>query len=1287
MRQRNSRSSARRLDRPVLAPDWLIALLTGMVAGGLWLLYPRQALENRLAEAADTPLSVAYLTNLLRSDPENPQLRLLLARHEILHGEMDHARATLEPALQSADPDIHGDALWALWELQHAQYLRIPEKKTEQRATQLAAMRSLLQTLAAETWPANRQRRLAALSMQFGDEALRAATLKEEALQEPQNAAAYYERTAREALGRGEYQASADLFILARSASTDPAQAKAYFHEALRTLRSGNLPAAALELGEREVGILADDPDTLYLLIEIARAAGKPAAAERYARRLLHLSLLQQWQGLQGVQQAQAPSVPLYDDGAHLLQSGMQTVALRTPAANAAPKAPLLPYDDKAYTTGYQVFLESGKPEDAWAVAHAAVQQAPDDMAWRERLAQVSEWTSRPEVALEQWLVLARRTQRDDAWQAVLRLAPGLLQDGALVEALRYRLRRNPNDITLLREFVDVQERLGEPGPALAYLREHARQPEALELLAWLAERAGDPGTALQTWRRLFTDPAQITPDRAMRAAVLALLHRRADEGLAWLEAAQKQLPTQAPANGKEAEQITDYWRLTGQVAESREQHLLAIHAFRELAKQPKAELQDLDALIRLLEPQHPLEAAQVALRTWEEHDHPRHLIQALTLYASRSEWAPFDRVLAALDPEPQAQRRSLQKLRAMPEFLRLMGTHFQNTGKLALAREYLQAGLALSPDSADMQSALLWLLIDSNDATALRELLTRNEVRWSRQADMHDALASSYQALSQPQIALERYLTPHLQEKQKDFLWMMNYADALDQNQQFDRAWQLRKHLLREQQKALADSQPGQRLTHAQVRQQWLTQAGLDATRRVARTRLVLSQNPGDEAHAVLRELLRLDLDSQGQLTNAAAEAAIGWLQDLGQYPAERRFLWQQYARSQSLQSNRPLWAEITVALAEDDRMAAGELLERFDERLPRYDRVNAARAVADERTAQTAAFETLHAQHDDQPLHLQLTESLLAFSDQARTSTKFQSMQGMNESQAGAAVHLAISPRLRMEFEWNSIQRRSTDTRIVTAPPQERLWGMRLHWITQRTDTRLGLARRDGWRSTTGWQLTHEHKLDQRLTLLADLGQHLPSEDSLGLRLAGMKDQAGVGLRYQISRLDHAYLNVQAEQFELQTGQWLGNARHAGLRYTHTYRQDLPQLEFSAFGSWHRYRLNNAPIAWPAMDFLPEGALDGAGSLLPQNFGFYGVEVASNMRLEQEYTRALQPFFSLSRTWHSQLGAGYGIRLGVAGSVLGADHFSIAWGLSKSGLQSQDLNREVQVRYRLHF
>ena len=73
--------------------------------------------------------------------------------------------------------------------------------------------------------------------------------------------------------------------------------------------------------------------------------------------------------------------------------------------------------------------------------------------------------------------------------------------------------------------------------------------------------------------------------------------------------------------------------------------------------------------------------------------------------------------------------------------------------------------------------------------------------------------------------------------------------------------------------------------------------------------------------------------------------------------------------------------------------------------------------------------------------------------------------------------------------------------------------------------------------------------------------------------------------------------------------------------------------------------------------------------------------------MRFEQDHTRALRPFASVSLTRHSLLGAGYDLRLGLAGSVLGPDHLRLSFGLGKSGVQSLGLTRVLELSYRLHF
>ena len=852
------------------------------------------------------------------------------------------------------------------------------------------------------------------------------------------------------------------------------------------------------------------------------------------------------------------------------------------------------------------------------------------------------------------------------------------------MQALRWQLNSRPSDLRLVRELVAAYERLGEPQPALDYLQQRPRTPEILALQAALAERAGQPDVALQAWRTLLADPAQATPERAMHAAVLALTRGRPDEGLAWLESAQSQTLSSASA--------AEYLRLTGQLAESRQRTALATAAYRRLLTTDGADIADHDALVRLLLADHPAEAVPVLLQAWERYDQPRHFLLALNLVSSRSQWNEFAALLKKLDPAPQAQKRSLRAFWQSSEYLRLVAAYHQNLGQTAQARRHLEAGLRLAPASADMQQALLWLLIDNNDAVALRQLLSTQEMAWRQSPELHDALAAAYQALSLPQTALDRYLKPHVQEHQNDFLWLMNYADALDQNQQSDQAWRLRRHLLSQEWQAAREGTPGTGLTHAQAREKWLTEEGLDQTRRMARTRLMLTQKPGDAALDVLRELLRLDRNAAGQYSNAAAETAIGWLQDAGEYTAERGFLWHQYARSRGLRSNRPLWAEITVALAEDDKAATGQLLQQFDERLPRYDRINAARAVQDVRLAQTAAFDAQHDQHDDQPLHLQLADSLLAFSDHAGVHITRRSLGGMDETRTDAVLHLALSPRLSLDLTASDVRRHTTDASVVRHPPHEKRLDAQLRWGHLDGETLLRVASRQGFADTTPLQLEHEQRLDNRLTLRADLGSQLPSEESLALRIAGMKSRAALSLNYQATRQDRFTLMHAREGYRLQTGAHIGSGRHSALEYTHSYRQETPQLEFGAFWSTHAYRrrdlsgLGARDLAF--RQFLPDNTPDvGPDYFLPENFRFYGVRLSTNLRYEQEYTRALQPFASVSLTRHSSLGTGYGVRLGLATSVWGADHLSLTFGLDKSGLQTPGSTRDLQLRYRLHF
>ena len=174
---------------------------------------------------------MAYLHNLLRSDPDNPRLRLLLAQRQIAVGQMADARATLQPALDSPDPQIHRDALWALWELSYTDYQRTPEREATYRKAMREDLLRQLRVLSAEPWPLERRVLLTRRAAELQDRVLGAAMTRRmaEEASDPREAAQLYERAAKEALGQSDYAGSAELYLLARSATPDAGKAKEYY--------------------------------------------------------------------------------------------------------------------------------------------------------------------------------------------------------------------------------------------------------------------------------------------------------------------------------------------------------------------------------------------------------------------------------------------------------------------------------------------------------------------------------------------------------------------------------------------------------------------------------------------------------------------------------------------------------------------------------------------------------------------------------------------------------------------------------------------------------------------------------------------------------------------------------------------------------------------------------------------------------------------------------------------------------------------------------------------------
>ena len=1217
-------------------------------------IYPHQALVRRVIDAPTNELTEAYLINLLRTDANNPQLRLVLARNQLQAGLYDRVRETLAPALGVHDTHTRQEAIWLLWQSEETRYRRLPAD-SPQRPEVLRSLRIQLAEIAGEEWNDSFLAEIAREALALGDTRLGLSILTRLANRGEGQGAHWYAEAAQGALAGGEYRAAAEFYLIAGERSALFVEQRRNFLLAMRTMQSGNRIPEALEMAERQLArntALANDGEILELLVRFARAARRPDLADKYARRLLRLSLIEQ---LRREQRA-----------ASGFDAAPRRVALNgDEIRKVPPSGPQLPFDDRIYTLGYEAFLDNRNLEDAWKVAASAVRQAPDNRIWRERLAQVSEWTGRPQLALEHWEYLARTTGSAEAWQAVLRLAPGLFDDNALRAALRYQLARQPDDARLLRELLAVYERLGDPQGAMRFLEQtyaRTRQAWLLEQMAEMAQHAGDDDLALRYWQR-FIEADGLTPARAVRVATLLLLRARTDEAMALLERAM----------GEAAPTDTTFWRLTAELAQAAQKDATAIDAYRRLIGHSSAEERDYEALRQLLQQDFPLEAAQVAAAAWRRFGDPAQLVYALGHYAARERWPEMGTLLGELgDEQRQAMRRK-------PDFLQLSAQYHLHAGHPERARQDLETALRLAPENPDIRGALLWLLIDGNDGVALRHILATYESDWKNDPALHDALGAAYLALSLPDVALRSYYTPRLAEHRDDFLWLMNYADALEQNQDSDRAWQLREHLLADARRRNAD-------------QDTLTEGNLSSLRRAALTRLLIAQRPGDAGLGALRELLRLDRES-GQtvqeLSPAARDLALAWFQERAEFTAARGWLWQQYARTAS----RPQWAEIALALAERDREAAGQLLERHGENIAPQGRLSLASEIGDQRLMQNEAFALQGRQPADDPLHLQLTEALLAHSDHAGAELFRRDLDTLIEFDKSARWHLALSPRLALDLAAGSIARSDLDTTAVGAAPDETYRSARLAWRHADGETRLTAEDRHSLSGYTPILLEHDLRLDDRLSVNLLWGTQQPANESIALRVGGMKDRAAVSLNYRPERNTRINVGYMRDDFSTQTGEEVGDGKTWQFEAAYAVRSEPRDGEISVFWSDHRFsrRANSEIFDSQLNRLLPRGVTSsadlGSDFFLPEDFRFYGIRVSTDTRFERDYTRAWRPFATAARTWHSDLGTGYDFAAGIAGSVFGADHLSFGWKFSKGGSTTGDTIREIGLTYRIHY
>jgi predicted Zn-dependent protease len=1250
MASKESRSPAHpEPPRQRLTSPWTLLGVAVAVVVTLVLIFPGHGLlSQKSAKQRPDDVSLTYLGNLARKEPENAELRFTLAQKETEIGKIREARAALEPLYNHADPAVRQRARLQDFKLQMQEMTaRAPGSKERERDTE--RLRQELVGMSQYEWPASGLSELADLANQVGARKLRADIYLRIAKGDGQVDRKWIDKAGATVLADGEYDTAADIYFLAMDRAQSREDKKHYFMSAVQALQAANRPREALAAAERHAGPLLDDDEMLRFMVKLAQASNDTKRAQAYAKRLMRMSehdARRSW--LAALADALVPSAVAAD--------------VETPRSPAKVMAGMRPYNAEDYKLAYDVFLGNRNLDDAYRVAAAAVQQVPNDMAWRERLAQISEWSNRYPEALQEWLVIARRTGRPAAWQAVLRLAPGLFDDEAVLEAMRYQAAKGTLTDEQWRAVIDAYERVGRPREAVALLeREYARSPRPIfiEYQAILLERMGDLDGAIAAYRNLI-QRSGATNQRVMTLATLLIV--RGD----YKEANQLLLANQDKIGADESE----YWRLLADLSLQLQDDTGAERALNVLVKSPKASADDFNRLIALLTPTRPEAAGRLAELGYDRFKTTDYLVAALGIYSQRRDYLAMRRVFGKMTPEVEAG------LARSPDFLMLRAEYRIATGHPDLGREDYREALRIDPNHKLARIGFMWFLIDRREFPELKLQLRAALLQGKDDPDFDGVLGGAFLTLGETGRAVE-YFARVLKRNPDDYLWILNYADALEQHGEPDMAWRIRRHAWVKVRQEMARNRGGE-------------QPPLELLQ--AQARLALQSTPGDASLAAIRNLMRQDQSlaapssdpMRRALDAGTRDIILSWAISTEQWVAAKTWLWKQYARNMV----KPAWAESMLATVENDVETMQRLLDTEPLAMPRYDRHEAAYRTQQYRLAEDIAFNELERRPADDEMHLRFTNSVLARYNSVEVGQTHFTRGVLDGRERIGEVGVWLSPRLRLSFDVSHIdQGLHAEGVLASVPAHDTVYGMTALFRHAIGETRFTVFHRDALAEFTGWRLTYGRPLGPRISGRVGLAYNDRALETTTLLVGGVRDRAFVGADYLFSKREYITGELSADRYYTQGERtFIGSGQSLTWELGHRVRTEYPDLNVRLAGSFNRYNQSGTGDVGTSV-LVPGGAVPTAAFFLPSSFAVYGIYTGFGMGYRDTYTRAIRPFVDIGVSHNTVTGQGYGAILGASGSVIGADRLTLYASTGRGGNGTNELSREVGLRYMYMF
>ena len=1100
-----------------------ISVLLSAAFGSVGVLYSLLPAQQRTLEAAAhqklDAIAIAYLRVMLRAYPGDRQIRYSLVHALVSAGNYLEARDTLLPIMRgrgATDPQA--------------------------RSALLNIDRSVFRQAGLSQFQRSR------IAVSMGNQI-------KEILSQPSNRAALIELTAasRE-LGR------LDLVILSlnRLAEVDTAGRSRWLDLAARAWLSHGVPARAATV-YRDIALLGtlgleDRRKYARLTVDTFVSANEGASALAFAEALppdvrRTVPFLERM-----IEVAQSQN-----DARRAQSFGRQLLSLAPESAQAAEKQLTLE-------------LAAGALPAALVLAERIVALAPT-VPNRTRLAQIAEWNSAQDVALEQWTVLGRQDPKGAPMVRALEIARARADDSLWLELAARASASRALGQDELGVLVSIAQRKPQDRRVLALLGAVlARQPASLDL--WVAlsnaqQKAGNHAGALATLRKIPAVLAGPVATAQLEASLLARGGAPA-KGLARLNASR---------NAASPKDI-GYWTLVGDLSWETRNSVMALQAYRRAWDAGAGEARIAERMIEADNAARDFAAAiGVAREAYRRFDEPRWLELAMDSALQGERWEDLAACLAAVRRKPE----QFERLGRYWLFSALSAAH---AGRKQEARSAYQRALLLDPGSVSTRVAWLWFEIDSGERLPLRELLAQWSSDAAGDAAYWGPFAIGMMRLDRPGDALpwfERQVRAH----PDDAVWSLEYAGALVKAGRTNEARQIQR-LAYLQLKPHVEA--GRASAAAMPASLMMSYAGL------------LRQFEGEAA----AQALLIGLIERGRDPATAQVRLIDSL--LAQKRFESARAWLRRARAE--QRIMPAWQYLAVAQNDRDRGEIASILATRSAELSTLDRIAALRVLG--RNAQALALAESGLQEPGSAgnsLLSDVTEQLRR--QQSKRVSALTEVQQLGHLDLRNVELVGSTPlafgRATVRLAHTTLEGSTSALQVRRRPEND------LSATVERPlgdgDARMTLgANRQADHSMLYGDLAWTRPLNRLVTLRVDGAINKISEESALMRLIGKKNRLAAALTFDPGTGNYARVEIAGQRYATRSGERLGTGYRAEGEFGSTPFRQYPQIRLWVSGSLERNALADGPLPLPAGVVVAHNRTI-IGDAVPAKFAWAGV------------------------------------------------------------------------------